>query len=207
MAPRAAGTADAGPLDRGAEIRHHHHPGVRPRHRAAALCGTRPQSANAAADRRRRPAAGRSRHEVDGRLRRGRSEGHGAAHYGAAGGAERRPRQPVRVRRRGLAHSRRHRQAVRQSARRASLHRRARIPPLRHADQQYRRAPRRRHPRRPGARAQLRHRGRRRPDGARRAVQCDARRHGARDSRRRRSCRCSAISGRLPSATSSTCAA
>ena len=102
---------------------------------------------------------------------------------------------------------RRHRQAVCQSARRASLHRRARIPPLRHADQQYRRAPRRRHPRRPGARAQLRHRGRRRPDGARRAVQCDARRHGAREFPRRRSCRCSAISGRLPSTTSSTCAA
>ena len=56
--------------------------------------------------------------------------------------------------------------------------------PPRHTHQQYRRPSRRRHPGRSRARAQLRHRGRLRPGDARRAVQRDPRRHRARTPRR-----------------------
>ncbi len=62
--------------------------GHRPRHRPAA--GGRSRSRCRRRRRAGRSAGRRSRHEVDGRLRRGRSEGHGVAHHRAAGGAQRR---------------------------------------------------------------------------------------------------------------------
>ena len=81
----------------------------------------------------------------------------------------------------GVARSlerRRDRDAARRPARRASLHRRPRVPAPRHADQQHRRSARRLQLRRSRAPAQLRHRGRRHA-GARRQQRA-ARRHGAR---------------------------
>ena len=84
LASRAAGAAAARSLDRRAAIRQPPSSQVvGARHRAAARGRSGPESAGAATVA-RRPVADRSRHEMDGRLRRGRSQGHGAAHHRAA---------------------------------------------------------------------------------------------------------------------------
>ena len=125
--------------------------------------GPDPQSASSSPGQ-RRVRTGRSGHAVDGRFRRCRSSRHGDAHDDPARRVMTNPdRVPVRLWGREIGQPDRHGRAARQPARRAPLHRRARIPALRHTDQQHRRSPRRRLRGRRRASAQLRHRGQVRP--------------------------------------------
>ena len=133
---RTAGSRSCTPADSPVLGRH------RPRHRA----GRWPSGPT----RRRRPrpsprrsSRGRRRHALDGRLRRRRSDGHGAAHPDPRRDARGRHRQPVRVRRGRLGDRARSRRSSGRAARRAPLHRRPGVPAARHADQQHRRPARR----------------------------------------------------------------
>ena len=119
----------------------------------------------------RRRARDRRRHALDGRLRRGRGARHGAAHAADAAQVRGRHRHAARVRR-AAARCRRPtaRAQLGRAARRAPLHRRPRVPALRHAVEQHRRASARPTAAAdPGDAAQLRERDRRRP-----TRRCDA---------------------------------
>ena len=141
---------------------------------------------------------------MDGRLRRGRSGGHGAAHDDPAGRAGGRSRQPGRLRRRGSRRRGRHRRAAR-----AACSTRITTPtassscrfgtPTNNTDD--RRAAATADD--PGARAQLRHRGRRptRRRSTRSRTRCAwAPRSGCRRDRSRRCSGTSASAARAPRA-------